>query len=197
MQQQEGDIRLPQEPLEIGVTDSVLVPHLHSGGSGCCQPLLLNKDPSGSGAGHPAAASTRRLEHCFGGDGDTVVRSLGEETCQRWGLWSSRRLPEVRGPHRGGRWLPPAPSPQPPLGFGAKTGLVSDVLICMVAFWVRGIEPFCSALLCPVLHRLHIGLLWGDLLPRALLGAARGRGLYSCAPLGKCFGVWLSLGCPG
>lgn len=68
----------------------------------------------------------------------------------------------MRGQHRGGRWLLPAPGPQPPLGFGTKTGLISDLLICMVAFWVRGIEPFCSALLCPVLQRPHIGLIRGD-----------------------------------
>ena len=126
------------------------------------------------------------------------VCSSGEEIPQEGRLLSCRHLPRGVWPSLGvGRWLPPAPSPRPLLGFRAPDQPFSDLLMCMLPFWVLAIEPSCSALPCSVLQGPHVGAHPGNLLLQALLGEAQERPLQFLCSLCKGSGVWLLLDCPG
>lgn len=97
-------------------------------------------------------------------------------------LWASP--PRCVAERPGGRVAPASPRPQPFLGFPAETSLISDLLICMMSFWVLEIEPSCPALPCSVLQGPRVGLILRILLLRALLSEAPGRLLSSlCSPL--------------
>lgn len=118
------------------------------------------------------------------------VHHLGEKICQQWWLVSSRHLPQGVWPSiQVGRSLLPPPSPQPVLGFCAKTSLISDLLICMRSFWVLGIEPSCPALPYSVLQAPMLGSSWGTCFQKPCSARPRGDACSSCAPILKCFGV--------
>lgn len=80
--------------------------------------------------------------------------ALGKRSGSRqpWWLLSSGHLPRGVWPSDevGGSLLP-APGLSPTLGSPPQTSLISDLLICMMSFWVLEIEPSCSALPCPAL----------------------------------------------
>lgn len=159
-----GDIgRLPQEYPRFWVPDSGSL-CLHSGGPGCCQPLL-HKDPSGRGAGCPTATMvplfclSREAGALVSGDTDTRAHRLGKEIrqegqlCTRW-LGGSEMCGSVAV--RVG--CPPQLRALSPFsGFVPQISLSSHLLLCSMPFRVWGIEPSCPALRGP-----HVGACPGE-----------------------------------
>lgn len=138
-------------------------------------PFSLTKTPAEAGLAtlqhYPCSASTGRWDHWFEEMETGVSIALGKRLVSHGGYRPPGTFPAPCGPAvswAGGS----APSTQPIPGFRAHTSLISDLLICMISFWVLGTEPSCSVLPCSVLKGPCVGLIPGNLPPRALLSKA-------------------------